>query len=85
MTLEVLNQIAVDASTIKGRKNVLWFSVGVPSLNNPSVRPECLPDYATDLLKTYGLPRGGKAQVAVFPIDSRGLPPVPHWMSLVGI
>jgi VWFA-related protein len=78
MTLEVLNQVASDASAIKGKKNLLWFSVGVPSLNNPSRRPGCLPDYESDLSKTYGLLAA--SQTTVYPIDVRGIPPIPNYI-----
>ena len=74
MTLESLNQIAADASAIKGKKNLLWFSVGIPWITNPSAHAKCLPDYFSDLLKTYGLLAA--AQIAVYPIDARGVPTV---------
>jgi VWFA-related protein len=74
MTLESLNQIAADASAIKGKKNLLWFSVGIPWITDPSAHAECLPDYFSDLLKTYGLLAA--AQIAVYPIDARGVPTV---------
>jgi VWFA-related protein len=76
MTLEALNQIAADASGIKGKKNLLWFSVGIPWLTDPNARPECLPDYFSDLLKTYGLFTA--AQIAVYPVDARGVPTMPN-------
>lgn len=75
MTLEALNQIAADVAPIKGKKNLLWFSVGIPWLTDPSARAECLPDYAADLSKTYGLLAAG--EIAVYPIDARGVPNMP--------
>jgi VWFA-related protein len=90
-TMEVLNQIAADAIGIKGRKNLLWFTVGVPSLNNPGERPKCLPDYESDIFKTYGLLAA--AEITLYPIDARGIPPMPsyitglavaHWQQRVG-
>lgn len=79
MTLESLDQIAADAVGIKGRKNLLWFTTGIPSITDPnygpaplSGRPRCLPDYSTDLKKAYGLLAA--AQVTVFPISVRGVP-----------
>jgi VWFA-related protein len=72
MTLESLNQIAADAVGIKGRKNLLWFTTGIPTMTEPEYRPKCLPDYSTDLKKTYGLLAA--AQVTVFPISVRGVP-----------
>jgi VWFA-related protein len=75
-TIEVLDQIAADLSTIKGKKNLLWFSVGIPWLTNPSAHVKCLPDYSADLLKTYGLL--ATAQIAVYPIDARGVHTIPN-------
>jgi VWFA-related protein len=76
MTLEALNQIAADVSGIKAKKNLLWFSVGIPWVTDPSARARDLPDYSSDLLKTYGL--FNAEQIAVYPIDARGLPPMPN-------
>jgi len=75
MTLESLNQIAADAVGIKGRKNLLWFTTGIPTMTDPNYNPvprRCLPDYSTDLKKTYGLLAA--AQVTIFPISVRGVP-----------
>ena len=77
-TLEVLNQIAADSSAINGRKNLVWFSIGVPSLTDPAARPQCLPDYQSDLDKTRGLLMA--AQVTLYPVDARGLPPIPSYV-----
>ena len=71
MTLESLNQIAADVSSIKAKKNLLWVSVGIPWLTDPSAHAECLPDYYSNLLKTYDL--FNAAQIAVYPIDARGV------------
>jgi VWFA-related protein len=76
VTLEALDQIAADASSIKGKKNLLWFSVGIPWITDPSAHPRCLPDYFSGLLKTYGL--FAAAQIAVYPIDARGVPTMPN-------
>jgi len=75
-TLEQLDQVAAYLSGIKGKKNLLWFSVGIPWLTDPNARPECLPDYFSDLLKTYGLFTA--AQIAVYPVDARGVPTMPN-------
>jgi VWFA-related protein len=72
MTLESLNQIAADLAGIKGRKNLLWFTIGIPTMTDPAWRPPCLPDYARDLNKAFGLLTA--AQVTVFPIGARGVP-----------
>jgi len=71
MVLEALDQIAVDALPIHGRKNLLWFTVGIPAITDPAERRKCLPDYTSSLLHTYGLLNA--SQVAVYPIDAHGL------------
>ena len=76
MTLESLNQIAGDASGIKAKKNLLWFSVGIPWLTDPSAHAQCLPDYSSNLLKTLDLFTA--AQIAVYPIDARGVATMPN-------
>ncbi|MGD0797934.1 MAG: VWA domain-containing protein [Acidobacteriaceae bacterium] len=76
MTLEALNQIAADVSGIKAKKNLLWFSVGIPWITDLSAHAQCLPDYSSDLLKTYGL--FNAEQIAVYPIEARGLPMMPN-------
>jgi VWFA-related protein len=76
MTLEALNQIAADVSGIKAKKNLLWFSVGIPWITDPSARARDVPDPYPDLLKTYGL--FNAEQIAVYPIDARGLPSMPN-------
>jgi hypothetical protein len=63
MTRIAMNQIAADLSGIKGKKNLLWFTVGMPWLNTFSLR------------MTYGLL--AQAQIAVYPIDVRGVTTVP--------
>jgi VWFA-related protein len=75
VTMEALDQIAADASAMKGKKNLLWFSVGLPWLTDPSARAECLPDYFNDMLKAYGLLAA--AQISVYPIDVRGVQTMP--------
>jgi VWFA-related protein len=71
MVLESLSQIAADVSPIKGRKNLIWFTVGIPQITDPNERPKCLPDYTTALDHAYGLLNA--SQVAVYPIDAHGL------------
>ncbi|MGD0638226.1 MAG: VWA domain-containing protein [Nitrososphaerales archaeon] len=72
-TLEALNQIATDTAPIKSKKNLIWFSAGFPTVTDPSVNtqagPVCLPDYTSDLLKTYSLLAA--AQVVVYPVGPR--------------
>jgi VWFA-related protein len=36
-TLEALNQIATAFAAIKGKKNLIWFSGGVPTITDPAV------------------------------------------------
>jgi VWFA-related protein len=72
MTLESLDQIAADLVGIKGRKNLLWFTTGIPTLTDPAWRPSCLTDSSAKLKKAYGLLAA--AQVTVFPIGVRGVP-----------
>jgi VWFA-related protein len=77
--IEVLNRMASLLSGIKGRKNIIWFMEGIATLENTGLRERinmaakqiCIPDYAMDLRKTYGLLTAN--QVAVYPVDARGL------------
>ena len=88
-TLDALDEIAALASQIKGRKNLIWFTTGLPQITaftmiyNSLHKVEvdvCGPDnadwpplvdYTSDLQKAYGLLAA--AQVAIYPIDPRGL------------
>jgi VWFA-related protein len=81
MTIEALDQIAADLVGVKGKKNLLWFTTGIPAVTNPNSRPPCLPDYYTPLTRAYGLL--ATAQVAVSPIDARGIVTLPD--SLFGV
>jgi VWFA-related protein len=72
MTLESLNQIAVDLAGVKGRKNLVWFTTGIPTITDPNSRPPCLSDLSSNLKKAYGL--FAAAQITVFPIWVRGVP-----------
>ena len=70
--LEALRQIAVFAGRIKGRKNLIWFTVGIPQVTQScGVNPN-LPDYTRDLDNTYNVLAA--AQVAIYPIDVHGVP-----------
>jgi VWFA-related protein len=69
MTLESLQQIAADLAGIKGRKNLIWFTTGIPRITDPHLR---LRDYSPELKKAYGLLAA--AQVTVFPVWVRGVP-----------
>ena len=72
MTLESLNQIAVDLAVIKGRKNLVWFTTGIPTITDPNSRPPCLSDYSAKLKSAYATLAA--SQVTVFPIWVRGVP-----------
>ncbi|MDP9051242.1 MAG: VWA domain-containing protein [Acidobacteriota bacterium] len=68
--LEALDQIAVSSAAIHGRKNLIWFTVGIPAITDPNERPQCLPDYALGLSHAYD--QLTAAQVSVYPIDAQG-------------
>ena len=70
MVLEALSQIAADTVSMKVRKNLIWFTVGVPAITDPNHRA-CLPNYSQPLSHAYDLLND--AQVAIYPIDARGL------------
>ena len=74
MTLEALDQVAAYLAGVKGRKNLIWFTDGIPlnlfptgGVNDVAV----MTDYAKDLRKTTDLLTA--AEVAVYPIDARRL------------
>jgi VWFA-related protein len=74
MTLEALNQIAAYVAGIKGRKNLVWFTDGMPLDMFPTGGNEdiaMITDYAKDLRKTTDLLTA--AEVAVYPVDARKL------------
>jgi VWFA-related protein len=74
MTLEALNQIAAYVAGIKARKNLIWFTDGMPIniFPNGGVNDlEGLTDYAKELRKTNDLLTA--AEVAVYPVDARRL------------
>jgi VWFA-related protein len=74
MTLEALDQIAGYLSTIPGRKNLIWFTAGMPLQMFPQGGVNDLAtmtDYTKDLRKTTDLLTA--AQIAVYPVDAQGL------------
>lgn len=71
MVLESLDQIAVSSAAVKGRKNLIWFTVGAPAITDPNERPACLPDYSRGLSNMYDLLTA--AQVSVYPVDVVGV------------
>ena len=68
--LETFSRIAIDSSSIHGRKNLIWFSTGNPAITIANDRPPCLPDYTTSLSHAYDLLTA--AEVSVYPVDARG-------------
>ena len=74
MTLEALNQIAAYLSGVKGRKNLIWFTAGMPLQMFPEGGVNDLAsmtDYSKDVRKTTDLLT--EARIAVYPVDARGL------------
>ena len=74
MTLEALNQIASYVADVKGRKNLIWFTSGVPLQIFPQGGADDLAsmtDYSRDLRHTTDLLT--TAQVAVYPVDAGGV------------
>jgi hypothetical protein len=74
MTLEALDQVAAYLSGVKGRKNLIWFTAGMPLQMFPQGGVgdmALMTDYTKDLRKTTDLLTA--AQVAVYPVDARGL------------
>jgi VWFA-related protein len=74
VTLEALNQIAAYVTGIKGRKNLIWFTDGMPLNLFPTAGVNDLQgmtDYAKDVRKTTDLLTA--AEVAVYPVDARKL------------
>jgi VWFA-related protein len=74
MTLEALNQIAGYVAGTRGRKNLIWFTGGMPLDIFPTGGINDLQgitDYSKDLRKTADLLTD--AQVAVYPVDAHAL------------
>lgn len=74
MTMEALNQIAAYLAGIKGRKNLIWFTAGIPLQMFPQGGTDdlaAMTDYTKDLRKTTD--ELTAAQIAVYPIDARGV------------
>lgn len=74
MTLEALDQIAAYVAGIKGRKNLIWFTDGMPLNIFPTGGINDLQgmaDYTKEVRKTSDLLAA--AEVAVYPVDARKL------------
>jgi hypothetical protein len=70
MVIETFDQIAADVAPIKGRKNLIWFSVGIPQITDPALRGS-LPDYSKPLSLAYDTLTA--AQVSIYPISVQGV------------
>jgi len=79
MTLEALQELARYLSAIPGRKNLIWFSGSFPIALDPDdtlMSPfQAMRDYSDDARETADLLSA--ARVAVYPVDARGLMPLP--------
>ena len=73
LTVAGLKAVADYLSGIKGRKNLIWFTPGIPWLTNYAgfSGVKCLGDRTEELQRVYALL--SDAQVALYPIDPRGL------------
>jgi hypothetical protein len=74
--LNALQQAALFANGVPGRKNLLWFTPGVAWLTNYTPFGQyqvigCMTDYTQQLQKVYG--RLAASRVALYPIDPRGV------------
>jgi VWFA-related protein len=70
MVLEAFNQIAADTAALKGRKNLIWFSMGNPAITDPN-HGGSLPDYSKPLSLAYDALTA--AQVSIYPIAAQGV------------
>jgi VWFA-related protein len=75
MTLEALNQIAASVSPIKGKKNLIWFTAGFPTITDPSVASQAVCDSSAIAAAIAAAPRGpiGVTQQLAIP-PGHGLP-----------
>lgn len=74
ITMEALNQIAAYVATIRGRKNLIWFTSGTPLQIFPQGGVNdlaAMTDYSKELRHTADLLTA--AQVAVYPVDAGGV------------
>jgi VWFA-related protein len=70
MVLEAFEQIAADVAPMKGRKNLIWFSMGIWSIVDPN-HTGALPDYSKPLSLAYDVLTA--AQVSVYPVYAGGI------------
>jgi VWFA-related protein len=78
-TADALNSLAHYLSALPGRKNLLWFSGSFPLtlLPDPTVGSQATSTFLVNELVKNATALLAKAQVAVYPIDARGLPANP--------
>ncbi len=82
LTLDALTGIASSVSGIKGRKNLIWFTPGIPWLTDYAHlslgMQHCVHDFTAELQGAYGLLNA--AQVAVYPVyGTPGSPTASMW------
>jgi len=73
LVMDALAQAATFLSGIQGRKNLIWFTPGIPWLTNYAQfsRSLCFNDYTAELQKVYAMLTA--AQVALYPINPGGV------------
>jgi VWFA-related protein len=71
MTLEELREVGAFVEGMKGRKNLIWFTVGIKQITDPNLRPPCQPDWLPPLHQAEAMLSA--SQVAVYSVDPRGL------------
>jgi VWFA-related protein len=70
MVLEAFNQVAADTAALKGRKNLIWFSMGNPAITDPN-HGGSLPDYSKSLSLAYDALTA--SQVSIYPVAAQGV------------
>jgi VWFA-related protein len=72
LTVEALEGATAYLAGVQGRKNLIWFTIGIPWLTDYSrfSRIPCLRDYTAELQRDYGLLTA--VQVSLYPVDPRG-------------
>ncbi len=70
-TLKALRDIAGVVAGTRGRKNLVWFTVGMKRVTDPQFLPPCEIDPTPALHQTYALL--ADAQIAVYSVDPRGV------------
>jgi len=80
LTLDSLNQLGRYLSQLPGRKNLIWFSSSFPIsiLSNGDVPENTRPSYVDEFREMVNL--FAHNQVAVYPVDARGLTTEPLFM-----